>query len=156
PAPGILRACLDSVISQGYRRWELCVVDDGSDSPEINEVLREFSRREPERMRVTHLQSNAGIAAATNAAFALSRGEYVCFLDHDDLLAPTALEEIALAIQATPQADMLYSDEDKVGSGRETREPLFKPDWSPDLLRSCNYVAHVLVVRRELLERLEG
>src|SRR5262249_8220424 len=112
PEP-VLRACLDSVLGQLYQRWELCLVDDGSDRPEVQRLLNEYARRDP-RIRVENLSKNRGIAGATNAALARATGEYVAFLDHDDVLAPHALAEMALRISQQRDLDLLYSDEDRL------------------------------------------
>ncbi|WP_224360478.1 rhamnosyltransferase WsaF family glycosyltransferase [Hyalangium versicolor] len=154
PEP-ILRACLDSVLAQSYENWECCLADDGSKSPRVAEVLAEYSRKDA-RIRVTRMERNGGIAAATNAAIGLARGEFVAFMDHDDLLAPHALAEMVLRISCEPDVELLYSDEDRFDNEGRRFYPRFKPDWSPDLLRSMNYFCHFVVVRRSLLERAGG
>jgi GT2 family glycosyltransferase len=147
----ILRACLDSVRAQRYERWELCIADDGSTSSALHRALDEYAQRDP-RVRLVRLATRVGIAQATNAALDLATGAYVCFLDHDDVLPAFALAEVARHLAADPDTDVLYSDEDRLDpQGRRVR-PFFKPDWSPDLLRSVNYMCHFLVVRRDLLE----
>lgn len=150
----VLRATLQSVLGQIYKHWELCIADDGSRSSHVAEVLAEFSRKDP-RIRVVRLAHQSGIAGATNAALELARGDFVAFLDHDDVLAPHALAEMAMRLDAEPQLDLLYSDEDRLERGRR-QSPFFKPDWSPDLLRATNYICHLLVVRRSLLESVGG
>jgi len=154
PAP-FLRACIDSVLAQTYGEWELCIADDGSRTPEVRDVLSDYARRDP-RICVELLPTNGGIALATNTALALARGDYVAFLDHDDTLAPFALADVAIHLHDHAETDLLYSDEDRIDpKGRRVR-PFFKPNWSPDLLRACNYVCHFLVVRRELVSALGG
>ena len=154
PEP-VLRACLESVLGQIYPHWELCVADDGSKGEQVTRVLAEYARRDP-RIRVARLPGNSGIARATNSALALATGEFVAFLDHDDLLAPHALAEVALKLEAETGTDVVYSDEDHVDSNGRRLNPFFKPDWSPDLLRASSYFCHLLVVRRSLLEKLKG
>ncbi|SEU35543.1 glycosyltransferase [Stigmatella erecta] len=149
----VLRACLDSVRAQSYDRWEMCIADDGSTAPHVVRVLREYADLD-KRIRFIRTPSNGGIAKATNAALDLVQGEYVCFLDHDDTLAPHALAEVALRLQAEPEADLLYSDEDRMDQSGRRVLPFFKPGWSPDLLRSANYICHFLVVKRDLLEKV--
>jgi GT2 family glycosyltransferase len=154
PTP-LLRASLDSVLAQTYGRWELCVTDDGSESPAVRDVLAEYAAADP-RIRVERLPEHGGIARATNAALARATGEFVGFLDHDDTLAPFALADVALHLAAHPDTDVLYSDEDRLDpAGRRVR-PFLKPGWSPELLRSANYVCHFLVARRTLVERVGG
>ncbi len=154
--PEQLEACLRSVEKQTYPHWELCVVDDASTSGEPLRIAERFARRHPGKVKVQRLARNSGIASATNAALALATGELVGFLDHDDALAPTALAEVAVAVAAQPDTDVLYSDEDKLDFDGARCEPFLKPDWSPDLLRSVNYVCHFLVIRRALLEEIGG
>ena len=155
PGP-FLTALLESVRRQTYGRWELCVADGGSKSPEVRAVLEEAARRD-QRIKVVFLPQNEGIAGNTAAALALATGEFVTFLDHDDTLAPFALFEVARAVNAEPEADVLYSDEDVIDAkGSRRTEPQFKPDWSPDALMSRNYICHLAVYRRELVERVGG
>ncbi|MCP3138248.1 glycosyltransferase family 2 protein [Pyxidicoccus xibeiensis] len=154
PGP-VLRACIDSVRAQVYPHWELCIVDDGSRSAGVEATVRRLAEEDP-RIRFTRLSANQGIARATNAALALATGDFIGFLDHDDLLAPHALAEVALRLEAAPDTDVLYSDEDKVdGEGRRFA-PYLKPALSPELLRAVNYVCHFLVVRASLVREVGG
>jgi len=145
PQP-FLDAMVRSVVLQSYRNWELCVADAGGIS---------LTSADP-RVRVTKLSENRGIAGNTNAALGLATGEYVAFLDHDDTLAPFALAEVAAVINQYPDADLIYSDEDKLDESGRRVDPTFKPDWSPDLLRTHNYVCHLLILKRTLVEQLGG
>jgi GT2 family glycosyltransferase/glycosyltransferase involved in cell wall biosynthesis len=154
PEP-ILRACIESVRAQVYPHWELCLADDGSRAPHVAAVLEEYARKDS-RIRVTRLPANGGIAQATNAALALATGPFVGFLDHDDTLAPHALAEMALRLAREPEADLLYSDEDRLDTQGRRCAPFFKPGWSPDLLRSVNYLCHFVVARRSLLTEVGG
>ncbi len=151
----VLRTCLDSVCAQSYPHWELCIADDGSGSPALTALLEEYARKEP-RIRYRQLAANVGIARATNAALGDCRGEYVGFVDHDDRLAPHALAEVALRFAAEPELEWVYSDEDRLDAEGRRFHPFFKPDWSPELLRACNYICHFVVVRRPLLTRVGG
>jgi len=154
--PGdLLRRCVESVGNQIYPDWELCLADDGSHNEVVTGMLREYAEGDS-RIRVTTLAKNRGISAATNAALGLASGEYVAFLDHDDELAPFTLFEVAQAIGAQPDVDVFYSDEDKIDETGRRYEPFFKPDWSPDLFHSCNYICHLVVMKRGLLARLGG
>lgn len=146
-----LASCISSIRSQLYSNWELCLVDDGSNSTEFSEYLRSLTQQDS-RIRLTTLPTNRGIAAATNAALAMATGDFVGFVDHDDEIADFALFDVVEALNAEPDLDVIYSDEDKLDEEGKRFFPFFKPDWSPDLLRSCNYVCHFLVARRELLE----
>ena len=151
----LLTRCIDSVVQQTYSNWELCLADDGSNDTVLTALLRKRAESDP-RIRITVLSENSGISAATNAALNLSNGDYVAFLDHDDELAPFALAEVINAIAVNPDTELFYSDEDKIDEEGRRYDPFFKPDWSPELFRSCNYVCHFVVLKRTLLERIGG
>jgi GT2 family glycosyltransferase len=146
-----LRAMLESVFAQAYERWELCIADDASSMPEVAAVLREYAARDS-RVRVLFRTENGHISRATNSALSLASGEFVAFVDHDDLLSPDALYEIAAALARRPETDILYSDEDKIDDAGNFSEPHFKPDWCPESFLSRMYVGHLLVCRRTALE----
>jgi GT2 family glycosyltransferase len=136
-----------SLLNQTCADWEWCLVDDGSDNTETRKLLELLSHVSP-RVRV-EFAPRVGISAANNKALDLARGEYVCFLDHDDLLHPFALE--AIREKASEGYDVVYSDEDKLDDATgELVEPFFKPDWSPEYFRGAMYVGHLLCVKREL------
>jgi GT2 family glycosyltransferase len=147
--PQWLRACVESVRRQAYPNWEHCLCDDASTSSQTIAVLRELEG-DP-RIRITRLARNGGISAASNAALALARGEFVALLDHDDELTPDALAEVVRAINAEPGTDVFYSDEDKLEPTGERCEPFFKPDWSPEHFLHCMYTCHLFVARRSLV-----
>jgi len=151
----LLTRCIESVIRQTYPTWELCLADDGSDDADLAALLEQYARRDP-RIRLVTLAHNAGTAGATNAALGLCTGEYVAFLDHDDELAAFALSEVVRAINDNPDTELFYSDEDKIDEQGRRYDVLFKPDWSPDLFRSCNYICHFAVMKRSLAESLGG
>ncbi|MDO4490428.1 MAG: glycosyltransferase family 2 protein [Lachnospiraceae bacterium] len=146
---------LDSLQAQTYPYWELCIANASPEDEKMGAVLRRYCR-EDQRIRVQELQENAGISENTNAALFMATGEYVGLLDHDDLLAPDCLYEVAVRIR-DEGADMIYTDEDKVTADlSEHYQPHLKPDFSPDLLRSNNYICHFFTVSRELLETVGG
>jgi GT2 family glycosyltransferase len=150
--PEFLRRAIDSVLAQSYPHWELCIADDGSGSPELEAILRDYSRRD-QRIKATFREQQGGISEASNSALELASGDWIGLLDHDDELSVDALLEVAEAIVAAPELDLIYSDEDKITEAGDRYDPFFKPDWSPDLLRSDNYICHFLVFRRKLLEK---
>jgi GT2 family glycosyltransferase len=152
--PQWLRACIDSVRRQVYPNWELCLCDDASSSPETIRTLREYET--DERIRIRYLSVNAGISTASNAALEMARGELVALLDHDDELTPDALAEVVRHVNARPEADVIYSDEDKLDLAGARCDPYFKPDWSPDHFLSCMYTCHLMVMRRTVLEAVGG
>ncbi len=119
--PTWLTACIESVLRQAYPDWELCLCDDGSRSKATQGVLRQYEA-DP-RIHVTYLASNGGISAASNAALATATGEFVAFLDHDDELSADALHEIVRCLNEHPDADMIYSDEDKIDKTCERCDP---------------------------------
>ena len=137
-----------SVLNQSIPDWEWCIVDDGSKQPEIRNVLAGLAEKES-RIKVLFSEDNGGISAATNKALKMATGEFICLLDHDDTLAPIALEN---SLDKLAEGfDVVYSDEDKIDfSGLNYIEPFFKPDWSPEYFRGVMYVGHLLCVRREI------
>ncbi len=148
-----LEHAVASVLGQDDPSFELVICDDGSADPELTALLGRLGRAD-RRIRVVTRPTNGGIAAATNDAIARARGEFVAFLDQDDCVAPGAVRAVREALAATPDADFLYSDEDKIDLDGVRYDPLFKPEWSPDLLLSFAYTCHLTVVRRSLLESL--
>jgi O-antigen biosynthesis protein len=152
---GVLDQMLKSVRRQSFSDWELCLVDDASGSPHVREALERARQRDP-RIRVDYREDNGGIVAASNDALAMAKGEYVALLDHDDKLHPDALAEVAAAIRATPDADYVYTDEDKIDARGRHATPFLKPDWSPERMRTQMYTCHLSVFRRELVEEVGG
>ena len=145
-----LKDMIDSVLAQTYAGWELCIAD-GSEDDSLTDTLRAYAEKDP-RIRYIHLEKNEGISGNTNRAANLATGDYVIPVDHDDLLSPDALFEIAARIASTG-AKVLYTDEDKIDmEGKNRFDPNLKPDFSPDLLRSHNYITHLFAVSRELFE----
>ncbi len=149
-----LEEAVQSVLAQAYENWELLLIDDGSTDPDLLRILPHLAERD-RRIVLANPGKHGGISAASNCGLELARGEWVTFLDHDDLLEPDALFQIARALQMHPDVDLIYSDEDKLGeNGFEA--PLFKPDWSPDFFLSYNYVGHLTAVRRDLVQKAGG
>lgn len=150
-----LRKAIESVRNQIYPYWELCICDDGSTMPHIREVI-DFFRQQDSRIQVQFNTTNEGISAASNHALALATGEFIGFLDHDDELSIDAVLEVARFLNAHPETDMVYTDEDKITAQGQRLQPFFKPDWSPDMLLSFMYTCHLTVYRRELLLKVGG
>jgi GT2 family glycosyltransferase len=151
----VLRKMLRSVRRQSFDDWELCIVDDGSRQPHVREILNRASAEDP-RIRVERRDANAGIVTASNEALGMARGEFVALLDHDDELHPDALAHVAEAIDRSPDADYVYTDEDKIDLAGRHSMPFFKPDWSPERLRTQMYTCHLSVLRRALVEEVGG
>jgi GT2 family glycosyltransferase len=146
---------LASVAAQTYSNWELCIVDGGSTDLATRNVLKDWEAREP-RFRVERLPKNLGIAENTNRALAIARGDFIACIDHDDLLAPFALYELARASREFPETEIFYSDEDRWSPQEARHAPFFKPEWSPALLQSFMYLGHLTAYRRELVEQVGG
>ena len=141
-----------SLLKQTFPDWEWCIVDDGSESRELREMLEKFSALS-RHVRVKFVPAG-GISSANNYGLEMARGDYVGFLDHDDLLDPGALA--AMAEKFSEGFDAVYSDEDKLNDARgELVERFYKPDWSPEYFRGVMYVGHLLCVRRELAAKVQ-
>lgn len=156
PEP-FLRQMIESVINQTYPFWELCIADGSGNTEKTRSVVEEYVKKD-NRILYQVLQENLGIADNTNTAMNMASGDYIALFDHDDLLEPDALFEIAeAAVKSQGNADVLYTDEDKVAADlSEYFQPHFKPDFSPDLLRSNNYICHLFVVKRLLAVSVGG
>jgi O-antigen biosynthesis protein len=152
---GVLAATLDSVRAQTFGDWELCLVDDASTAPHVRAALQRASEEDP-RVRVHFREANGGIVAASNDGLGMARGEFIALLDHDDELHPDALKLVDEALRGTPDADYLYTDEDKIDARGKHSGPFFKPDWSPDRMRTQMYSCHLSVLRRSLVEQVGG
>lgn len=154
PEPWLRRA-IESVRAQLYDNWELCVADDGSTAPHVHEILEAY-RTQDARIRVTYRRERGHISAASNSAIELATGSHIAMLDHDDELADTALYLVAHELNAAPDAEIIYSDEDKIDVHGRRFAPYFKPDWDPDLALAQNLVTHLCVYRSERIRALGG
>ena len=150
-----LSRAVESVRAQSYSRWELCVADDASSSPRVRETLEAFARADA-RIRLAFRPVRGHISAASNTALEMARGDFVALLDHDDELAPDALGCVAAEIARHPDTDVVYSDEDKLDLRGRRIDAYLKPDFSPDLLLSQNFVSHLGVYRTDLARRVGG
>jgi glycosyltransferase involved in cell wall biosynthesis len=150
-----LREAIESVRAQLYTNWELCVADDASASPTVSAVLQEFANLDP-RVKWVRRPLNGHISEASNSALQLATGEFVALMDHDDLLAETALYEIVVELNAHPDADLIYSDEDRINDDGKRHSPYFKTDWNPELFLGQNLINHLGVYRRSLVGKVGG
>jgi len=155
PEPRWLERALDSLMSQAYANWELCVCDDAPAQEPARGILSRYERLDG-RIKVGHLERGGDTREATNRALSLAKGEYAGMLDHDDELAPHALFEVVKLLQERPEVDLVYSDEDRIDEAGNRHTPHFKPGWSPDLLLSCDYTSRFSLYRRRLLEEVGG
>ncbi|WP_353982232.1 glycosyltransferase family 2 protein [Salinicola endophyticus] len=153
--PAYLTRCLDSVLAQSYPHWQLCIADDASRDPQVMQTLSRYAAADT-RIALVQREHNGHICAASNSALELARGEFVALLDHDDELARDALFHVVEALQRQPDAEVLYSDEDKIDERGERFDPHFKPAWNPDLLLGQNYLSHLSVYRTAGVRALGG
>ena len=142
------------MLDQVYPHLELCIADDASTAPHVRSVL-DAAAADP-RVRVVHRDQQGGIAAASNSAMDLATGEFVGFIDNDDVLRPHALYSMAAYVREHPDADLVYSDEDKLLPDGSFGAPTFKPDFSPDRLLAENYINHFTIVRRTIANAVGG
>jgi O-antigen biosynthesis protein len=147
-----IEAAVQSVTNQIYENWELCMVDDASTNADTLKFLKSL---EHPKINIRFQSHNRGIAVASNIAISMATGEYIAFLDHDDELQCNALFEVVKAVNELAP-DMIYTDEDKISQWGEHRFPFFKPDWSPDLLRCQNYICHLTVIRKSIIDAVGG
>jgi GT2 family glycosyltransferase/glycosyltransferase involved in cell wall biosynthesis len=150
-----LEECIGSVLCQTYDNWELCVADGYPEAPENRAFLSQIASQDS-RVKLVLLDRNLGISGNSNAALAKAEGEFVVLLDHDDVLAPSALYEVVSRFSAERDIDLVYSDHDYIDEASNRFAPLFKPDWSPEILLSANYITHLTVIRRGLFDQLGG
>lgn len=151
--PNFLSDMIASVCGQTYQNWELILVNASPEDPQLKNSLRTLLP-DDERIIVHTLDQNYGIAENTNAGIRLATGDFICFLDHDDLLAPDALEAYSSALKTTPGAKVIYCDEDLFSTGELPIRPHFKSDFNIDLLRCHNYITHFLAVETKLAQTL--
>lgn len=154
PARYLIEA-LESVRNQIYPYWELCIADDASTEPHVKEILKDYAAKDA-RIKVVFRKENGHISRASNSAIEIATGEFISLLDHDDLLTPDALYEVALLLNRHPEADMIYSDEDKIEEDNNLTAPFFKPDWCPDSFLSRMYSGHLGTYRRAIASEIGG
>lgn len=153
--PEWLIEAIESVCKQIYPYWELCIADDASTDKAIRPILERYARKDP-RIKVVFREQNGHISAASNSALNLVTGEWVALLDHDDILAESALFWVADAINQHPDVRLIYSDEDKIDEAARRFDPYFKCDWNIDLFYSHNLITHLGVYRTDLLNDING
>lgn len=156
-----LREMIESVTSQTYGKWQLCLAD-GSDEAHsfVERIVKEYQATD-DRILYERLTENGGISKNTNACLSMATGDFIGLFDHDDLLCVNALYEIVSAMNKNPKAEAFYTDEDKLVYNAKNNtcrftEPHLKPDFNLSLLRSVNYICHFFVVRRSIAVSLGG
>ena len=150
-----LRQALDSVLSQRYQQWQLCICDDASTDPGVVDIIEEYRRRDP-RIVLCKRNENGGISAATNSAMQLADGQYLAFMDHDDCLPEHALACVVNFLESKPQVRLLYSDSDHLDEQGQRCRPFFKPAFNYDLLLAQNYFNHLTLIAAGLVRELGG
>lgn len=151
----LLDAAIRSVLDQSYGNWELCIADDRSPGREVRDCLERWMSKD-DRIKVDFRKENGHISKASNSALGLAKGEFIAFMDHDDLLSPDALFHIVTRINLKPDTDILYTDEDKIDEQGKHSDAHFKPQWCPDHLLSRNYFGHLVVVRSSIVDAVGG
>ena len=146
---------IDSVRKQTYTHWELCIADDASTSQETLNTLKKYAALD-RRIKIIYRERNGHISEASNSALALATGVYVTFLDHDDMLAPHALYEMAKKLNENKNLKLIYSDEDKIDAHNKRFYPHFKSGWNPDMFFSQNYIAHLTLIQKSIVEAVQG
>jgi len=152
---GYLRQAIDSVRGQLYENWELCISDDCSTQPHVAKILEEYVALD-ERIRLVRRTENGHISVSSNSALALANGQWICLMDHDDLLTEHALALAAIVLAGSPEAGLLYSDEDHVSDDSGRANPYFKPDFDPLLILGQNYFSHLCMIRADLVRQVGG
>ncbi len=147
-----LNKAIDSVLNQTFPNWELCIVDDASTDSKLKEYLKKISNP---KIQIAYNGENLGISETTNKAASMSTGDYIFLMDNDDEIDSHALEKFAEYI-FEKEPDLLYSDHDIIDEDNNHMSPLYKPDWSPDLFLSQNYLGHLVAFRRELYFEVGG
>lgn len=145
----LLHELIESVEAQWYPQWELILANDCSTDPQLYEALEKITNP---KIKIIHLETNSRISGATNVAIENATGDYIVFTDHDDLLTPDCLYEMAVCIN-NEDPDFIYSDEDKLSEEGRYVQPHFKPDWSPDTMMSTMFTCHASCVRKSLLSK---
>lgn len=152
----LLIETIESVINQTYSNWEFCIADGNSQDESVNEILNGYAKKDS-RFKIKYLSENKGIAGNTQECYYMAQGDYIGLFDHDDLLEPNALYEIVKAVNNDRGIDFIYTDEDKINEKSDLRfDPHFKQDFSIDTFRSCNYICHFSVFRKDLMKKIDG
>ncbi|MBL7767202.1 MAG: glycosyltransferase family 2 protein [Chitinophagaceae bacterium] len=150
-----LKESIESVLAQQYDNWELCIADDLSTEAKVRKILHAYAVKD-KRIKVVYRTENGHISAASNSALEIASGDYVLLMDHDDLITVNCLWEVVKCLQEKPEAEIIYSDEDKINDQRIHQQAHFKPDWAPDHLLSRNYMGHVVVIKKNIIDQIRG
>ena len=149
-----LRGCIDSILNQSYDNFEICIVDDASTKEETVKTLKEYG--DNQKIHIKYRKVNGHISEASNDALKMAKGEFVALMDNDDVLAKDALYEVVEVLNEDRKIDFIYTDEDKLDLNSRRLDPNFKPDFSPDSFLSSNYISHLGVLRKSIVEKIGG
>ena len=150
-----LTDCLNSILNQNYKNFEVCLADDNSTNQETLDTLKEFEKKD-KRIKVVYRKENGHISKATNSAIEIAKGEYIALMDDDDVITEDALYQFVKVLNKHPEMDLLYSDEDKMELDGTFCEPNFKPDYSPDTILGGNYICHFSMYRKKIVDEIGG
>lgn len=150
-----LSKCLDSILNQSYTNFEICLADDCSTKKETIATLKEYEKKDS-RIKVVYRKENGHISECTNSALKIAKGEFIALVDDDDELTVDALSEVVKALNKNKKIDYIYSDEDKIDTTGKRCDPHFKSDFAPDTLLSLNYMSHLSVIRKKLIDKVGG
>ncbi|TGD74887.1 glycosyltransferase [Mangrovimicrobium sediminis] len=153
--PAYLASAIESVMAQTYQYWQLCIADDASTEPGVAAMLQHYAGLD-QRIYVSRLENNQGIAGASNRALELASGQFVALIDHDDVLHPAALNAVVCALVANPGVKFVYTDSDHLDAQGRRCDPFFKPDWDYSRFLGQNYLNHLTVIQRDLLQACQG
>jgi GT2 family glycosyltransferase len=146
---------IESVLSQTYSNWELCIADDASTNADTIQTLKEYESKH-ENIKVVYRKENGHMSEASNSALKLAWGEYIVFLDHDDMLSPNALYEMVKKLNENQNLKLIYSDEDKIDENNHRYQAHFKSGWNPDLFYSQNYLCHLVLLKKSIVDKIGG
>ena len=153
---GFLEQAINSVLKQSYNNWELCIADDFSSNKNVSLILKKFEKKD-NRIKVVYRKSNGHISEASNSALKIAQGEWITFLDHDDMLNEHALFYIVNSINDNPNIKLIYSDEDKILENTSLRsDPYFKTDWNRELFYGQNYIIHMACYKTDIINAIGG
>lgn len=152
----LLIECMDSALNQTYENFEVCVVDDNSQDKNIKRILNNYKEKYNSKIQLKFRTKNGHISIASNDAIDMANGDFIVLLDHDDILWPNALYELATAINNNPKANLIYTDEDKINKRNMHVHPFLKPEYNKLFLESCNYITHLAAIKTDLIKSLKG
>lgn len=150
----LLDECLESLLNQTYDNFEICIVDDNSPSKETHNALKKYETNP--KIKIKYRKENGMISKSSNDAIKLAKGEFIALVDNDDTISPDALYYVVSALNKDKTIDFIYSDEDKLDYSGKRMEPHFKPDYSPDTFKCLNYICHLSVIRKSLVDKVGG